>query len=117
MHLGTVQAILDRRLRAQSRRPVAVALSGGGDSLALLLASDTWAKAAKRSLLVLTVDHGLQAESAAWTTACAATAERLGLAFRALAWIGDKPSTGLPAAARAARQALLADAARDAGAA
>ena len=116
MHLETFQAILDRRLRPESRRPVAVAFSGGGDSLALLLAADDWAKAAGRDLLVLTVDHRLQPDSGAWTQACAATAARLGLAFQALVWTDEKPSTGVSAAARAARHRLLADAARAAGA-
>lgn len=111
-----VGEVLDRRLLKSDLRPVAVALSGGGDSVALLLAANHWARVAGRGLLVLTVDHRLRAESAAWTAACAATAERLGLAFQALAWTGEKPATGLPAAARQARQALLADAAREAGA-
>jgi tRNA(Ile)-lysidine synthase len=108
--------ILDRRLLRDHPQPIAVALSGGGDSLALLLAAHDWAKGANRELIVLTVDHRLRAESAAWTRACAANADRLGLPFRALTWTGDKPTTGLPAAARAARHALLADAAREAGA-
>lgn len=108
--------VLDRRLLAGHPRPVAVALSGGGDSLALLLAAADWAKGAGRRLTVFTVDHRLRAESAAWTKACAATAGRLGLDFRELPWIGDKPVAGLPAAARGARHALLADAAREAGA-
>jgi len=111
-----VHEVLERRLRADSRRPVAVALSGGGDSLALLLMADAWARRAGRPLVVLTVDHGLQAASAGWTDACAATAARLGRPFQALAWTAEKPTTGLPAAARAARHALLADAARAAGA-
>jgi len=106
--------ILDRRLQARHPRPIAVALSGGGDSLALLLAAAAWAERAGRELLVLTVDHGLRAESADWTRTCAATAQRLGLAFRALAWTGAKPASGLPAAARLARHRLLADAARQA---
>jgi tRNA(Ile)-lysidine synthase len=111
-----VGEVLDRRLLPDSPRPIAMALSGGGDSLALLLAANAWATSAGRRLLVLTVDHGLRAESAGWTADCAATARRLGLAFQALAWTGEKPLTGLPAAARAARHALLADAAREAGA-
>ncbi|WP_307350399.1 tRNA lysidine(34) synthetase TilS [Caulobacter ginsengisoli] len=105
--------ILGRRLSATSVAPVAVAFSGGGDSLALLLAARDWGR---RRLVVLTVDHGLNPQSAAWTRRCGETAARLGLEFRALAWTGEKPATGLPAAARAARHALLADAAREAGA-
>ncbi|HEY3949514.1 tRNA lysidine(34) synthetase TilS [Phenylobacterium sp.] len=113
---AAVGAVLDRRLLGDSPRPLAVALSGGGDSLALALAAAGWARAAGRKLLILTVDHGLRPESIAWTEACAATAERLGANFQALRWIGEKPATGLPAAARAARHALLAEAARAAGA-
>lgn len=113
---AAVGAVLDRRLAADSPRPFAVALSGGGDSLALALAASAWAQAVARPLLVLSLDHGLRPESADWTKACAATAARLGADFRALAWTGEKPATGLPAAARAARHALLADAAREAGA-
>lgn len=113
---GLVAGVLEERLQPGSPRPVAVALSGGGDSLALLLAADAWARRAKRSLLVLTVDHRLNPQSAAWTKACAARARALGRDFRALAWEGPKPATGLPAAARAARHRLLARAARAAGA-
>jgi len=116
VHLEGVQAILDRRLRPQSRRPVAVAFSGGGDSLALLLAASDWAKAAGRDLLALTVDHRLQPESAAWTNDCATTTARLDIPFQALSWTDEKPATGLSAAARDARHRLLADAGRAAGA-
>ena len=111
-----VADVLDRRLLSASPAPVAVALSGGGDSLALVLMAADWARAHGRDLLILTVDHRLRPESLAWTAACAATARRLGAAFRALAWEGEKPATGLPAAARAARHRLIADGARQAGA-
>lgn len=111
-----VARALDARLRRDDPRPVAIALSGGGDSVALLLAAHTWAQSAARPLLVLTVDHGLQSRSPAWTEACRQRAASLGLAFRDLSWTGPKPVRGLPAAARAARHALLAEAAREAGA-
>ncbi len=116
MRLEAVSAVLDRRLLSDIAAPLAVGLSGGGDSLALLLIADAWAKTHGRRLLVLTVDHGLNPLSARWTARCGAVATELGWSFRALAWAGDKPSTGLPAAARRARHALLADAAREAGA-
>lgn len=108
---------LDRRLSAQSTAPLAVAFSGGGDSLALLLTAKAWADAHGRDVIALTVDHGLRPESALWTQQCRETATKLGAAFEALPWTGVKPTSGLPAAARAARHALLADAARKAGAA
>jgi tRNA(Ile)-lysidine synthase len=108
--------VLDRRLRPTSDRPIALGLSGGGDSVALLLAAHAWAGVYGRRLLVLSVDHRLQPQSAAWTTACGARARSLGAEFRALAWEGPKPAAGLAAAARAARHRLLAEAAREAGA-
>lgn len=111
-----VHAILDRRLRQDSSAPLAVGLSGGGDSHALTLMAASWAQAHGRRLVVLTVDHGLRPESRAWTEACASLAKRLGLEFRPLHWTGDKPVQGIPAAARAARHRLLADAAHELGA-
>jgi tRNA(Ile)-lysidine synthase len=108
--------ILDRRLIADDDRLLAVALSGGGDSLALTLLAAEWGRQAGRPLLILTVDHGLQRQSAAWTARCAETAARLGAGFRALAWTGPKPAGGLAAAAREARHRLLGIAAREAGA-
>ena len=113
---GAAFAALDRRLLVSSPRPVAVAVSGGGDSVALLLLADRWARAHERRLLVLSVDHRLRPEGAGWTRTCGDLASELGADFRALAWDGPKPARGLPAAARAARHRLLADAAREAGA-
>lgn len=106
----------ERRLDPYSRAPLAVAFSGGGDSLALLLLTKAWADRAGRPVLALTVDHGLQPGSAAWTRMAAACAQRIGVDFRALTWDGDKPATGVASAARAARHGLIADAARTAGA-
>jgi len=104
------------RLNGPERPPIAVALSGGGDSLALLHLAKVWSDRAGRTLVALTVDHGLQPASAAWSRFCAERAVRLGVTHRTLTWIGDKPTSGLPAASRAARHALLAEAARAAGA-
>ncbi len=108
--------VFERRLDPASRAPLAVGFSGGGDSLALLLAARAWAAAAGRPILALTVDHGINDLSAGWTAHAARVAAALGVGFRALIWSGEKPRTGLPAAARRARHGLLAEATREAGA-
>ncbi|RZJ97851.1 MAG: hypothetical protein EON88_01980 [Brevundimonas sp.] len=107
---------LTARLETQTARPLVVALSGGGDSVALLHLAADWADARGRPLLALTVDHGLTPASADWTARAEAAARAVGADWRGLVWRGDKPATGLPAAARLARHRLLADAARKAGA-
>jgi tRNA(Ile)-lysidine synthase len=116
MTFPSFTAALHRRLRASASAPLAVGFSGGGDSLALLILTLDWARARGRAVIALTVDHQLNPASAAWTADALAKARRLGAEARALTWTGDKPSAGLPAAARAARHALLADATRAAGA-
>lgn len=109
-------AALDRRLLANAPQPVCVAVSGGGDSIALLALACDWGRSRGRTILALSVDHRLQPDSAVWSRLAAETARRLGARAEILCWEGDKPSTGVSAAAREARHRLLAEAARDAGA-
>jgi len=110
------RAALDRRFDRSAASPIVVAFSGGGDSLALLIGARRWAEAVGRPVVAVTIDHRLQPGSAGWAAWCAAQAERLGVAHRTFLWNGEKPRTGIPAAARAARHALLAQAARAVGA-
>jgi tRNA(Ile)-lysidine synthase len=89
---------------------IAVAVSGGSDSLGLGLLLAAWVRERDGQLIVLTVDHGLRAEAAA---ECARAVEIFaaipGCSAHVLRWRGEKPEHGLQAAARAARYALLAD--------
>jgi tRNA(Ile)-lysidine synthase len=107
---------MDRRLDAGSTAPLTVAVSGGGDSVALLELAAAWSRRLGRSLRVLHVDHGLHPDSVVWADRVQEHAARLRLDCDLLAWTGPKPAGGLPAAARAARHALMAEAARAAGA-
>ena len=109
-------ARLDRRLSRNTDRPLALALSGGGDSVALLRLATEWGRLRGRRIVALTVDHGLNPDSAVWSAFAERTARAAGADWRGLRWAGDKPTTGLTAAARAARHGLIAEAARAAGA-
>jgi len=85
-----------------------VAVSGGGDSLALMLLLAQWADAQnKPAPIVLTVDHGLHSGSAKDARRVAKIAKELGLAAHVLVWKDTKPKADIEAAAREARYRLM----------
>lgn len=87
---------------------IAVAVSGGADSMAACLLAKEWAKAHSISLLALTVDHGLRPESRAEAERVHTLLTSLGVTHKILTWEGQKPRTRLQERAREARLALLA---------
>ena len=95
-----------------------LAVSGGPDSVALMWLAARWQRSLARGpqITVVTIDHGLRPEAAREAREVKRLAAALGLPHRTLRWRGEKPRTGLPAAAREARYRLLAKAARAAGA-
>ncbi len=120
---GVLQSDAERRLAqyldGDRQTPLAVAFSGGSDSLATLLLTLNFAANRGRKVLALTLDHGLQTSSRGWTRHCATLAASLGAEPLPLVWEADRPSaeaSGLPAAARSARHRLLATAAKARGA-
>ncbi len=89
---------------------VGVALSGGGDSLALLLAAHTMLSASQTKLLAFTVDHGLRPASQSEAAYCAEICESLGLPHHILTVSGLEEGPGVMEAARTARYEALAEA-------
>jgi tRNA(Ile)-lysidine synthase len=102
----------------QRARGLVIAVSGGPDSTALLWLVARWRKSLQRgpTLLAVTVDHGLRAESRAEAEAVKRFAKQRGVAHRIMRWSGPKPPAGLQQAARNARYRLLAEAATKIGA-
>ena len=92
-----------------SERRLAIAVSGGGDSMALLAVAADWAAAAGATLTVFTVDHGLRPDSAAEAEMVARAAAARGASHETLRWNGAASAGNLQAAARSARYALMAD--------
>lgn len=100
-------------------RRILVAVSGGSDSMGLLVALHSAIAADERrgfSLAACTVDHALRPQSAREAEDVAAFCAALGIAHRICRWEGAKPSTGIQAAARNKRYELLAEAADALGA-
>lgn len=90
---------------------VVLAVSGGPDSMALMLLASLWVKAGLApddlAIEVATVDHGLRAVSAREAEWVAERAKSLGFPHTTLVWGGNKPGSALQARAREARYALL----------
>ena len=93
---------------------LAVAISGGRDSLALGLLAHDWAAANNGRITGLIVDHGLRRGSAGEAARTHETLDRSGIAAVILKASG-RPQKNLQAWARAARYTLMEDWCRSAG--
>ncbi|TAN55437.1 MAG: tRNA lysidine(34) synthetase TilS, partial [Magnetospirillum sp.] len=99
----------------ESRPRLAVAVSGGGDSLALVLLAAEWAGAQGGEVVAVTVDHRLRPASGEEAARVGHWLGAHGIGHRTLTWDGMKPAADLQAAARRARYELLGAFCRSAG--
>lgn len=86
---------------------VAVAVSGGADSLALTLLLSQWVQKKGGEFVALTVDHGLRTSSAQEAQGLHDLLTSQGIQHHILTWYGDKPRSSLQEKARAKRYELL----------
>ena len=100
------------RLCGTGPGPVGIAVSGGSDSLALLVLAKAWSDRTGRPLIALTVDHRLRPEAADEARFVAEICARIGVDHQTLVW--DRP-VAKQALARRARHGLMARALRDRG--
>lgn len=93
-----------------------LAVSGGPDSIALMLLAARWPLAAQKRIEIATVDHGLRAEAAREAAQVGDWARARGFVHHILRWQGKKPTTRIQERAREARYRLLCACAREIGA-
>ena len=99
----------------ETRPFLAVAVSGGPDSLALAILAHRWARERGGKICALTVDHRLRAESGAEIRRLQGWLSARAIRHEVLTWTGAKPTSGIQEAARAARYRLLGDWCREHG--
>ena len=90
-----------------SPNKIAVAVSGGCDSLSLTFLLKEWCNKKDVTLVALTVDHGLRDESAQEAARVGTWLKHLDIEHHILTWVGHKPSSNIQDAARRARYSLL----------
>ena len=91
----------------EARTALAVAVSGGPDSMALALLAADWAAKREGRVVALIVDHRLRPESRREAKQVGSWLKARGIAHRALVWEGPRPGSRIQASARIARYDLL----------
>ena len=86
---------------------LAVAVSGGADSLALVLMAKEQLSVYGYKIIALTVNHGLRQSAATEAEYVAEIMRQNNIEHHILVWQGAKPVTGIEEAARTARYNLL----------
>ncbi|MFV0334510.1 MAG: tRNA lysidine(34) synthetase TilS [Tropicimonas sp.] len=100
-------AQMGRLLAGATPECIGLAVSGGGDSTALMYLAAGWAAPRGIGLRAVTIDHGLRPEAAGEARKVQAQATALGIAHETLRWEGWNGTGNLQDAARRARRRLI----------
>jgi tRNA(Ile)-lysidine synthase len=106
---------MDRLDPFEPRPALAIAVSGGADSMALTILAEHWARHREGTTLALIVDHGLRPASATEARITVERLARLGIPARLLALSDLTHGPALAERARIMRYDVLTQACREAG--
>lgn len=108
-------AALMARMSAPAQSGLAIAVSGGPDSMALAFCLRRWCQTTGRALRAFLVDHRLRDESAQEAATVKDRLQSLGITTDILVWEHEVITSKMHQVARDARYALLTDACHAAG--
>ena len=109
MLIAPLLAAIDDVVGHRPPERMAVAVSGGGDSIALLSAMARYTIDRRIELHVITVDHGLRPEFRHEVAVVTSLCQKLGLQHHLEFWSGWDGAGNMQAEAREGRYALMAD--------
>ncbi|MCE2992593.1 MAG: tRNA lysidine(34) synthetase TilS [Alphaproteobacteria bacterium] len=113
MHLD-IQQFIDDNLETKPSK-VAVALSGGPDSMFLCIKLHEWAKDQSIDVIAIIVDHKLRPESTTEANTVSDFIHSYGIKSQILTWAHGDIKSNIQAKARSARYKLLTDYCKDNG--
>jgi len=96
-------------------KQLAVACSGGGDSMALTLLAQEWAEQNGIELIAITVNHNLRAEAEAEAMQVGVWLAERNIKHVILTWQGEKPASNIQETARKERYRLMCEFCKEQG--
>ena len=87
--------------------PIALAVSGGPDSTAMMFIVSKSIKIQKKNVTVLIVDHDLRKDSRKEANLVMRNAKKIGFKYKILKWKGLKPLSSIQESARKARYDMM----------
>lgn len=104
-----MEEIFDSIEELKQNRKIVVAVSGGIDSLSLILLANNWAKKYNIEIVGLTVDHRLRKSSHDEAVYINSLLKKYSIEHHILVWEGEKPKNNIENIAREARYKLIFD--------
>lgn len=100
---------LDKYREILENTKFAVAVSGGSDSMGLMLIANKWSKLNNSIITALTVDHGLRKKSSDEAKYVSKICSNYRIEHRILVWKGEKPKSNIELKARENRYRLMSE--------